>query len=357
MRLHNTRLTGAQQVSPEDIVARHGAMQAQDYGPAKWSIGQRMRGVTDADIETAVHAGAILRTHVLRPTWHFVARDDIRWLLALSGPRVHKQIAPRHRQLGLDTRTLSRAEKVIASNLAGGHHLTRDEIGAILDEARIDRTGQRFPHILMHCELEALICSGEPRGNKQTHAAFDERAGTGGSRSREDALVELARRYLNSHGPATVRDLVWWSGLTTTDVRSALEALGSDLQSTDVDGQRFWWLDPAPNAPRVPAPRGVHLLQTYDEMVVGYTQSRFFGDPFAGTIRDSARDTGHPKGVVLVDGKLAGRWRRTLTRSRVELDVRLYRKGPRVEPDALQKEAARLGRFLGVETVTHTTRI
>src|SRR5204863_8747347 len=136
----------------------HGAIRAQDYGPAKWSIGQRTSNLVDEDLDRALMEGSIVRTHVLRPTWHFVARDDLRLMLSLTGPRVHQHNGPRYRELGLDETTRARSEAVIISALEGGNRLTRDEIGRALDRAKIDRSGQRLPYMLLHCELEAAIC-------------------------------------------------------------------------------------------------------------------------------------------------------------------------------------------------------
>src|SRR5687768_17362075 len=165
-RIGNSRLTGDRFAAPDDVVRWHLAMQAQEYGPAKWSIGQRSTGLVDAEVDGAVAAGSIVRTHVLRPTWHFIARDDVRWLLALSGPRVQQGNAGRYRELGLDARARARGERLISSALAGGNGLTRNEIGDVLDAAKFDRSGQRLPYILMHCELEAVICSGGLSGKQ-----------------------------------------------------------------------------------------------------------------------------------------------------------------------------------------------
>ena len=176
-------------------------MQAQDYGPATWSDRTALDRVSRRGCGGGLSSGSIIRTHVLRPTWHFVARDDIRWLLAISGPRVQQGNAGRYRDLGLDDGPRARAEAVIVSALEGGVRLTRNEIGAVLDDAGIDREGQRLPYILMHCELEAVIGSGGLSGKQQTYALLDERVPEGRRVDRDDALVELARRYLG----ATVR--------------------------------------------------------------------------------------------------------------------------------------------------------
>ena len=344
--MRSSRLTGHGFDTAEEAVRWHLAMQAQDYGPAKWSIGQRSTGLVDDDLDDALATGSIIRTHVLRPTWHFVARDDIRWLLALSGPRVQQGNAGRYRELGLDERTRTRCEKVIVSALEGGNHMTRKEIAAVLDAAGIDRSGQRMPYILSHCELEAVIGSGGLAGKQQTYALLDDRIPAGGRFDRDDALVELVRRYLTSHGPAAVKDMSWWSGLTIADIRKAIDLLGSEIGSETVDGIELW--SHASDDAASPPVRGAHLLQTYDEFVVGFTESRFFGDPRAEVARAAWGDRTFPSGVLLLNGRVGGRWRRTLGRNAVAVEVRLHEEPKRGDMRAIEKAAADLGRFHGL---------
>jgi hypothetical protein len=284
-----------------------------------------------------------------------VARDDIRWLLALSGPRVQQGNAGRYRQLGLDARTLARAEKVIASTLEGGNRLTRDELAVVLERRKVDREGQRMPYFLMHCELEALICSGGRNGKQQTYALLDERVPAGGPRfDREEALVELVRRYLTSHGPATVKDLSWWSGLTMTDLRTALGSLEDEVVSDEVDGLTFW--SAASERSQRPAERGVHLLQTYDELVVGYTESRFHGDTSGDLARQAWSDRTFPTGVFLLHGRVGGHWRRTIEAKRVRVSIHTYGAVSAADARTLESAAARLGRFVGLPATTEISR-
>ncbi len=344
-RIHNSHLAGTLLDAPDEVVRWHVAMQAQDYGPAKWSVGQRSKTLVDSDVDRALAAGSILRTHVLRPTWHFVARDDIRWLLSLTGPRVQQHNGPRYRQLGLDPHTIARSAALIGAALEGGNELKRSDLAAVLDAAGIDRSGQRLPHILMHCELEGLICSGARQGKQHTYALLDERVPQAPPFDRDGALIELTRRYLDSHGPATVYDLAWWSSLTITDIRKALDALSADgggLEQETIDGTTFWSVA----ADRRPNAHGADLLHTYDELVVGYTRTRFFGDPHASKALAAWRDRSLPNAIVLLNGRLAGHWRRAVTTRSVTVEVSLYDDPSPGDGRRLETTAARLGRFL-----------
>jgi Winged helix DNA-binding domain len=355
-RIGNSRLTGDRFANPDDVVRWHLAMQAQDYGPAMWSIGQRSKGVSEADVDAALTEGAIVRTHVLRPTWHFVARDDIRWLLALSGPRVQQGSAGRHRQLGLDARSLSRAEKVVTSALEGGNRLTREELATEFDRRKLDRGGQRMPYLLMHCELTALVGSGGRKGRQQTYALLDERVPADPRpRDRDDALVELVRRYLGSHGPATVKDLSWWSGLTMTDIRHALDLLGDDVTNDEIDGLSFW-SSSSERSRRSPSAGGAHLLQTYDELVVGYTESRFHGEAGGDLARQAWNDRTYPTGVFLLRGRVSGHWRRTIDPKRIRVAFHTYAETTAADERSLGSATKRLGRFVGLPVEVEISR-
>ena len=345
-RLHNSGLAKPSFETVEEVVRWHGAMQAQDYAPAKWSIGQRCLGLTDRDVDIALKKARIVRTHALRPTWHFLAAEDVRWMLALTGPRIARSTAGRFRDLGLDGRTLSRCETVIANALEGGNTLTRRDLAQELEDAGIDVAGQRLPHMLMHCELEAIICSGGWIGKRHSYALFDEQVGKHRKLDRDDAVVELTRRYLGSHGPASIKDLQWWSSLTSTDIKKALAELGDEVSSEVVDDITLWSLA---GASRPPAARGARLLQTYDEFIVGYTESRFLGDPRRAAARAAWQDRSVPPGLVLVNGSIAGHWRRSLTKNKLGVEIWLYEDPAAATAKALQVEAKALGAFHDLE--------
>jgi hypothetical protein len=353
-RMWNLGLHGNGAEAPQEIVSRLGAVQSQDYGPAKWSVGQRTAGGTDARLERVFADGDILRTHVLRPTWHFVAPADIRWMLELTAPRVHAQSAYLYRRLELDDALLSRCRGLLGDALRGGNQLTRKELAAVLAAGGITADGLRLAYILMVAELDGVVCSGAPRGKQHTYAMLEERAPDAGELSREEALEELALRYFTSHGPATAKDLRAWASLTAADVRQALEMMGPRLACEVVDGLRYWFA-PQPPPPQAPAPT-VHLLQAYDEYIMGYRESKSVLD-IAGVTRSLPPARTVFNHIVILDGQVAGHWKRTVTTRSVKIEAALYRPLTDVEHEALRAAAARHGRFLEVEASVTTSPI
>ena len=341
-RLRTLRLSGEPLGTADEIVGWLGAVQAQDYGPSKWSVGQRSLGLTDLDLERAMAEGSILRTHVLRPTWHFVRPADIRWLLALTRARVQSLSAHGRRREGVDGRLLSRAHTALADALAGGRHLTRDELGSSLAQVGIDARGSRLAHIVMHAELEGLLCSGAPRGKQQTYALLDERVPPTAAVTRDEALVELTRRYFTSHGPASARDLQWWSSLTLADVKRGIALSDSLLRRQVIDRVTYWVSSAA--MPESQPCRRLHLLHMFDEYLVGYSETRGVMD-VAGRGGSQFSTINVRSGVIILDGQLAGTWRRTLTRDRLTVEPT---PSTAVDPALLEAEADRLSAFRGL---------
>jgi hypothetical protein len=337
-RLAAQRLVGAPCAMPAEAVAWSGAMQAQEYAEALWSLGLRLRDHTAADVEAACDRGEILRTHVLRPTWHFVAAADLRWLLRLTGPRVQAKGAGRYRQLGLDADTLRRGDEAIDRALSDGEPRIRRELAGVLEAAGIDPAGQRIAHLVMHAELEGVIASGPRRGRQHTYARLDDRVPPAPERSREADVAELALRFFTSHGPATLRDFAWWSGLTTADGKAALATLGDRLVAEPGDDGAPWIAAAARRDPP-PGSSGALLLGTYDELVVGHRDLR--------NVHADGRATNdllwRP---VVIDGRTVGGWTRRLARREVTIEVVLD--GP-LDPGqhaALRTAADRFGAFV-----------
>jgi hypothetical protein len=342
-RLRNQRLTRSEFRKPADVVAWLGAVQAQEYSPAKWAIGMRANGITDADVEQAFNTGAILRTHFLRPTWHFVAPADIRWMLALSAPRVHAANAYYYRQSELDDRLLARSRILLERALRDGQEQTRLELASMLRRAGIAAGGIRLAYLVMHAELDAVICSGQRRGNQFTYALFEERVPPAPTLKRDEALAELTRRYFSSRGPATIHDFVWWSGLTVREAKIGLEEAKAGLEHSRIDGRSYWLVESS--APRRSLAGSVFLLPTYDEFGIGYKD------------RSALTSIPRPRGLaaayefanlLLIGGQLVGRWKRTIKPTRMLIEVQAFRSLNRNEERALATEAERQGRFMNV---------
>jgi hypothetical protein len=345
-RLRSHGLAGAPFTSVTEVVGWLGAVQSQEYAVAKWSVGQRATGVTDAALDQALADGTLIRTHVLRPTWHFVAAADVRWLLTLTAPRVHAMSVPYHRQQGLDDAAFAKSNALLTSVLGGGNQLTRKEIAAAMADAGITTDNLTVGFLLLHAELEQVVCSGALNGKQRMYALFDDRVPPAPAKDRDEALAELTRRYVTSHGPATRADYQWWSSLTAADAKRGLELAGPDLVKTIVDGQTHWSAAQPPPAPREPAPT-VHLLQAYDEYVVAYRGA--YGEKRkAFDIAGLARGQLPFLHTVIVDGQYAGSWRRTLTATAMRIEVRLARPFEDAEAAALAAAADRYADFVGL---------
>jgi len=338
-RLYDQRLAADPFERPRDAVRWLGAVQAQEFAEAKWSIGQRVRDCSDADVEQAFARGEILRTHVLRPTWHFAAADDIRWMLNLTAPRVHAVNRYWYAKHDLDESVLARGHEVLSRALDGGEPLTRKELADALARAGIAAEGPRLAYLVMHAELEALVCSGPRRGAQHAYLLLEDRAPQAPEVTRDQALAELTRRYFRSHGPATVKDFTWWSGLTAADARAGLEAVGRELMREVDDGGTSWISAPAP-APRCPLDAaGAFLLPGYDEAVIAYKDLKI-------VLADSPPREGLLARPIVLDGRTVGSWKRTTTKRAAVIGATLFTSLNAAETQALQAAVQRFGRFL-----------
>ena len=351
-RLRTQHLTGAPLASPEDVVRRLGAVQSQDYSGAKWSLGMRVLGATDASIDAAFDAGRILRTHVLRPTWHFVHPTDIRWMQALTAPRVQALNASVVRRVSVDARTLTRCLDVIARAIQERGPRTRQELGRALALKPVAEEGLRLAYIAMHAELEGLVCSGPMRGKEHTYALLEHRAPHALALTREEALAELARRFFTGHAPATDRHFAWWSGLSLTEARSGIALVRDALPpEVNVDGMRWIGrLDPSETPPKRTAPdESVALLvPEYDEALVGGRDMAVADMPRAP---GAERWTDTYLRPVLIDGRRAGTWRRTIAKKEVRIETNLFARLTRSQSALLGEAVTRYERFIRLPVV------
>ena len=348
LRLANHHLTTPHLSDPSQLVTHLGAVQSQDYGAAKWALGQRLLNATDASLDRAFDDGAILRTHVLRPTWHFVTPADIRWLLRLTAPRIKASAAGYERRLGIDEALVRRSNAAIARALRGAKHLTRGELDAALRRAGIAaKDGPTLGHIMMRAELDGLICSGPRHGKQFTYALLEERVPpppAAAPHDRDSALAALTTRYFTSHGPATRQDCAWWSGLALADVNRGLSLVGHRLAQESMDGLTYWFAPPTSRAPSTHAT--VHLLPNYDEYTVAYHHRDLYFDPSLKT--GNPRDDVPFGNAIVVDGQVAGTWSRTIAQDTVALHPRWHHPPTKSHQRALASAAHRYAAFLAL---------
>ena len=312
LRLHNQQIEHPRLQHPGEVVAWLGAVQGQDYAGAKWSLGLRLPGSTDADIEQAIADKTIARTWAVRGTLPLVAAADIRWLVALVGPRLIKQTASRYRQLELDEATMARSNAVLVEALAGGKQLDRKELFAILEQNNISTQGQRGVHMLRRASLDSLIYQGVQRRNNPTFMLLDELQPKNTPLARDEALAELARRYYTSRGPATLHDFATWSGLPVGEARAGLEAVKSLLVQEIITGEQYWR---SPSTPAVPA-SSVHLLPGFDEYLLGYKdRSAVLDSQHAPRVSPGKNGIFYP--TIVIDGRVVGLWKRSFNKGAV----------------------------------------
>jgi hypothetical protein len=348
-RLRNQRLAASPFTQPDDVVSWFGAVQAQEYGDAKWALALRLRRADGTAIERAMTEGKILRTHVMRPTWHFVTPADIRWLLALTGPSISRRMAPYNRRLEISADDFRRSERTIVRALSGGAQLTRQELKAALLRDGVKADGvkaegvQRLAHLVMQAEIDGVICSGARRGAENTYALLDERvpAETSRTLTRDAALEELARRYFTSHGPAQLPDFAWWSGLSATDARAGLTMAAPHLGSDVVDGRTYWFPS---SARRRTSRRDVFLLPLYDEYLIAYKDRRASLDMSAWT----ARIPYDPfSAAILVRGRVAGAWKKAPRGDTLAVTLTPFGRLSKRDAEAIEASAHAYAKFVG----------
>jgi hypothetical protein len=329
---------------PADVVTWLGAVQAQDYLGGLWAVGLRTKNATQDDIERALNHRTIVRTWPMRGTLHFVAASDVRWMLELLTPRIVANSRGRLKQLEIDPPILARSKDVFVSALQGGRQLTRDALYGRLEAAHISTTGGRGLHILSQLAQDGTLCFGAREGRQQTFALLEEWVPGARRMEQEEALAELARRHISSHGPATLHDFTWWSGLTVTDARAGLELSRPVLAQEAIGGQTYW-LHPSRALPRAVSPTA-YLLPVYDEYTVAYKDRSAVLNPTHARRADSGN--GIFRATIVIDGQVVGTWTRSLKKEEAAISLNLFMRLTAAQHRAVAAAARRYGKFLGL---------
>ncbi|NLY24097.1 MAG: winged helix DNA-binding domain-containing protein [Bacteroidales bacterium] len=341
VRLYNQLLSFHELKEPREVVARMGAMQSQALEMAKWAIGSRLQNSSAKEITGALNRGEVIRTHILRPTWHFVAADDLRWMYALSYPRLKPVYRSYAKMLGADESLLYRCIPLIEELLSGGKHLSKQEIGVALAERGVLLDDNHLSLLLSFTELEGVIVNGELVGSRQTFTLLDEWAPRIPDITREEALERLARKYFTSHGPATLQDFAWWSNLPITDCRKALEMIRPDFLRESIDGRECWMPNDIESPPSDQT--SALLLAPFDEFVVSYKErNEMIEEAHYSKVMTK---NGIFSPTIMLNGRIIGSWKKNMKKNVPQITLTFFEKVPKKTIALFQPEIKKVEKF------------
>lgn len=341
LRLQNQQIESVKYQTPKELVSWMGAIQAQDFHMAKWAMGLRVLNSTTINIEDAYNEGQIIRTHLMRPTWHVVAAEDVNWMLELTAPQIKPLLKSRDKQLELDEGVYSKTNAIIEKELLNKKNLTREELSLKLENANIKTDNNRLSHIMLRAELDGIVCSGPLTRNKLTYSLLSERIPIRKSLNRNEALAELAKRYFKSHCPATLRDFIWWSGLSVTDARNALQMIKYEFVTELIDTEIYLFTD---TFCQITSDQSVHLLPAFDEFLISYKDRSA-----AITISNNKKaisENGIFRPIIVVDGHVTGLWKRTTKKDKLLIEIDLFHELDNNSIQQIETKALQFGNFM-----------
>lgn len=346
LRLISQQIEGTGFKSPKEIVSWMGAMQAQDFTMSKWAVGMRLQNSTETEVENAIDKGDIIRTHLMRPTWHYVSAEDIYWMIELTAPQIKTSMKSRHIGLELTEKVIAMGNRLIENAFSDKKNVTREEIAKKFKKEKIETDDNRLAHFLLLAELDGIICSGQIINNKLSYALLSERVQHRKILTREEALAELAKRYLLSHCPATKEDFSWRSGLSLTEANRGFESVKSDFICERAGGH-IYWLTPYFVSIRKDKPI-VHLLPAYDEFLISYRDRRASLSEIDNKKTVSANGIFRP--VIVINAQVTGLWKRNTSNNRVIIEITLFKKCTEELGDLIEGKVSDYGRYLSKET-------
>lgn len=343
MRLVNQQITRAKFAHPKDVMSYMCAIQAQDYDMSKWAIGARMSKSTIGMVNDALDNGDIIRTHVLRPTWHLVSREDIYWILQLTAPQVRAAMKSNDKRLEITEELFSKSNRLIEKALTGNKHLTREELMAHFKQAGIITNENRASHFLMRAETEGIICSGKRSGSHQTYTLLPELIIKPAELTKDECLAKLAQTYFASRSPATLKDFIWWSGLSTTAARHALEMVKNNFIAETINKQEYWLSNDFTIPVTLKA--SVNLLPAFDEYLIAYADRSAVIHPSHQP--HAFTNNGIFKPVIIINGQAKGIWKRTVKNNTVSIETNFFGKPAKLLQPKISKAAKEYAHFLG----------
>jgi len=342
IRLMNQQIAGSKLKSPKEVCSWMAALQAQDFYMMKWAIGLRVPGTNEAEIDAALNASDLIRTHLLRPTWHVVSSDDVYWMLDLTAPQIKKVIKSYDKSVGMDESVHEKCRPLFEKMLLG-QSLSREEMMLRLEAEGINTIGNRSAHLLIRAEMDGLICSGGTNGNQQTYALLEERVKRKESIHRDEALARLAERYFTSHGPASIGDFTWWSGLSASDAKKALESIKYKLQSETVENEVYWFASSWTSLDLTSDK--VFILPSFDEYLISYK------DRTASIAKELQPKAFSNNGIfwpiIVCEGRVIGIWKRTIKKDKVCIETEI------LDPDFVNNKSLDQAHFFGYGKFTN----
>jgi hypothetical protein len=339
-RLINQQVIETKFNSPVEMVKWFCAIQGQEYAQTKWGLGLRLCRLKDHDVEKDINEGKILRTHILRPTWHFVSAEDIRWVLTLTAPRVHMANGYMYRKLELDDKICNRCIDIIIKILQGGNQFTRDEINQEFGRNKIAAHGHRLSYIMMYAELEKIICSGIRQGNQFTYALLDERVKPSKKMTKDEALTQLALRYFKSRSPATIYDFSTWSGLTLAECNRGLETVKNKLKTIMTGDIKYYAFDDIIFDKEIMP--NIYLLPIYDEYIMGYKDRSAILE-YKKLLK--GKSSFKYDCMIIYDGQIIGTWKRTVKSKKIELQYNFFKELSNVQKERFDEAINKFAQF------------
>lgn len=342
LRLHNQHILNSSLSSPEEAVKWFGAVQAQEYLFSLWALGLRIPGSTEASIKEAISSRKIVRTWPMRGTIHYVPAEDAAWMTALTARRVNQKFKNQLEKMGLPHTTVLAAKPLLIKALENGDHLTRAELYETLEQGGIHDAKKFGLFIVAYWAQEGLLCFGIHRGKQPTFTLLERWIPNQRTLELGESLAELTRRYFQSHGPATLHDFAWWSGLTIAEAKQGIELTGSFLVSHEYEDKQYFTAASFDVSQLVSAEGGL-LLPCFDEYTVSYK------DRSAAVDKENLITYGY--GVnwnnIIINGRIAGAWKRTVKSKEVIIELQPVRTLTKKEIAQLSAKAAEFGRFIG----------
>lgn len=338
-RLYVQQLNSSWFTTVGQLISWFGAIQSQDYQGAKWAIGQRL-SISDKKVEESFNNGEILRTHVMRPTWHFISPEDIVWMQALTSTRVGRLMNYYNKKLGLNGEVFKNTQEVMIDALQELQYLTRTELSEKLNEKGLSFKGQALGHVVMQAELDGILCSGPRRGKQFTYALIEERAPHAKKLSSDESLELLVRKYFQSHGPATIRDFCWWSGLSAAEAKLGIE-MNRNINSLELEKNIYYFFEMKSQSFK----DKIYLLPNYDEYGIAYKLRDLFLKETGYRIPPNAGQMIFSH-LIIYEGKLLGLWRRTFTNDSVDVDTTFFHKPKAHVMNLVKEEIERYKKFI-----------